>query len=70
MGIKKATVKIRFETASGYESDAGSQNQPGTTALEWGIREIARIMTIDGKSEQALALVNEAIATVKADLAA
>ena len=68
MSIKNATVKIRFETTSGYESDAGSQNKTGTTALEWGIREIARIMTIDGKSDQALALVNEAIAAVKADL--
>jgi hypothetical protein len=58
--VKKSTVTVAFSTTSGYESRAGSQNKPGTEALEWGLREIVRVMLINGDHTKVNAIVAEA----------
>ncbi|KFG99041.1 hypothetical protein GQ56_0100835 [Burkholderia paludis] len=67
--VIKSTATVAFETMSGYESRAGSQDRPGTEALEWGLREIVRVMTINGDKEKVAEIVTEATAAVERDLA-
>lgn len=67
--VTKSTTMVAFETMSGYESRAGSQNRPGTEALEWGLREIVRVMIINGDKAKVAEIVAEATAAVEKDLA-
>jgi hypothetical protein len=66
--VLKASVTIAFETSSGYSSRAGSQNKEGTESLEWGLREIVRVMTINGDKEKVASIVAETTAKVEEDL--
>lgn len=66
--VIKATVTVNFETTSGYEARTGWQNKPGTEALEAGLREIVRVMTINGDKQRVAEIVGECTAAVEADM--
>lgn len=63
-------VDVYITTKSGYRSrEEFGTHLNGSEALKQGLREIARILAINGESELALATVAEAVNAVKEDLA-
>lgn len=67
--VMRASVEVNFTTSSGYQSRAGWKD-PGTRALQWGLREIVRVMTINGDDELVNQIVKEAMDATKDDIAA
>lgn len=65
--IKKANVSVNFETMTGYSSRAGD-SRPGMDALLWGLKEIVRVLVIDGNTELVTAIVNTTVARTQAQL--
>lgn len=69
--VTHSTVVVDFDTASGYGSreSFGRGGENGSQALRDGLREIARVLTINGEGDEAVRLVAEAKAAVEADRA-
>jgi hypothetical protein len=66
--IIKASTMVSITTASGHEARAGSNNKRGVTALLWALDELGRVMTIDGRAEEAREALNRAIERTQRDL--
>lgn len=68
--VKRSEVVVDFETASGYSSNEtfGTSETNGSAALRDGLREIVRVLAINGESQTALSIVRETIAAVERDL--
>lgn len=68
--VTHSTVAVDFDTASGYGArESFGHGENGSKALRDGLREIARILTINGEGDEAVRLVAEAKAAVEADRA-
>jgi hypothetical protein len=69
--IVHSEVDIYIATASGYRSrEAFGSRVNDSQALKEGLREIARLMTINGEGDEAVRIVAEAKAAVEEDLKA
>lgn len=67
--VVHSEVDVYFATESGYSSrEAFGTKINGSEALKQGLREIARVLTINGEGDAAVALVAEAKAAVERDL--
>ncbi|WP_199031326.1 hypothetical protein [Ralstonia sp. ASV6] len=64
--VIQASVEVKFTASSGYRSKEVFGPTAGTTALEDGLREIARILAINGDADKVVAIVSEAISAVTA----
>jgi hypothetical protein len=57
---------VKILTDSHYESNAGSQNQQGVVALEWGLREIVRLLYLHhGGDLPVSTIVQEELASIR-----
>jgi hypothetical protein len=66
--ITKASTMVSIETSNGFASRAGSNNKRGVTALLWALDELGRVMTIDGRADEARATLDKAIERTQRDL--
>lgn len=68
--ITDSMVVVDFNTESGYGSceEFVRDGNNGSDALRGALREIARILTINGEGDEAVRLVAEAKAAVEEDL--
>lgn len=68
--VTQSTVIVDFDTANGYGSHKSfGHSENGSKALRDALREIARVLTINGEGDEAVRLVAEAKAAVEADRA-
>ena len=65
--LKKVSVKLKFSTTGGYSSEvAFNGSDPVATAVAC-IDELARILTIHGAGDQAIAAATDAVRRVNAE---
>jgi hypothetical protein len=65
--IVKSRVQVAFDTDTGYVSEEtwSNSSDDATLPLKGALREIARVLTINGEGDEAVRLVAEAKAAVE-----